>query len=324
MNARKLVSTLGIGLALSFATGAAQSALLTFEDDDLDFLLRGDDFTNPITSDTNFQVGDTLLSVFEIPNFTTDGVNSIPAGQELTGVAGVTITDISDPTFPVGTTITFGAADLDGILAANGVNLAMPLGAGAAVAMFFNGAPGGAGDTDLEIAITDGNPAGNPSCTSLADCLEQATLGSKFQVDGFLGDPDESWTSVITQAGGANPSVVLGVNNAQIVANFNAALSNIFHASGEVGFIDIASGAACAGPGGVGNADGCAQLTLSGTVTGGGGIPADHGAFAHSDFDANKITAAVPEPATLLLLSAGLLGIGASRGVQKHIKNHKV
>jgi PEP-CTERM motif-containing protein len=322
MNIKKSVSALGISMALVFATGTAQSALLTFEDDDLDFLIRGDtvnDFQNPITSDTNFAVGDTILSIFEIPTFTTNGVNSIPAGQELTGVSAIKILSIIDSnpaTAPLdpGTVIQFGAADLDGILAANG--FAGPaLGAGAAVAMFFNGAPGAPGDTDLTIGIADGAPPGNPSCTGIADCIDQATLGDKFQVDGFFGDPDEFWTAVVTVPGGANPGAILGVSNTTNLASFNAALSNSFQQGGvQVGYTDIVSGAFCGADNGM-VLDGCTQVKLAGTVSGGVGIPAGHGAFGHSDFDGQKYT--VPEPGTMLLLAAGLLGIGASRNIKK-------
>jgi hypothetical protein len=50
-------------------------------------------------------------------------------------------------------------------------------------------------------------------------------------------------------------------------------------------------------------------MTLSGTVTGGQGL--SNGAFAHSDFDGQKLT--VPEPNVIALLGAALLGLGALR-----------
>ncbi len=304
MKIKKLASILGIGLAITAGTAGAQT-FHSFEDDDLDFLLRGD-FTTPVNGNTPFQVGDILVSAFEIPTYTINGSNAIPAGQELTGVAAVQITNISGA--GAGSVLTFGAADLDGILTANGIAIG-PLGAGAAVAMFFNGAPGAGSDTDLDIGKASGTPAGNPSCTGLADCLTQATLGNLYQVDGFTGDPDEFWTSTIVVGGGANPAAVLGTSNDAIVAVFNAALSNMFHAGGgDVALRNITTGNFC-GPNVVAF-DGCAQFTLSGTVTGGQGIPAAHGAFAHSDFDGGKYT--VPEPTALVLLGAGLLGFGAS------------
>ena len=319
MKIKKLASVLGIGLAMTTGIANAQGEIFhSFEDDDLDFLLRNNNFTDPVVSSTQFQVGDILVSAFEIPTYTVNGVNAIPAGQELTGVAAVQITNVIDvnpgtAALEAGSTIVFGAAPLDGILTANGINLAMPLGANAAVAMFFNGTSGAGGDLDLQIGKANGTPPGNPNCTGLADCLTQATLGTKFQVDGFLGDPDEFWTSTIVVNGGADPATVLGSSNDAIVAVFNAALSNIYHqgvteAGEEVALRDIATGNYC-GLNAVA-ADGCAQFTLSGTVTGGQGIPAGHGAFAHSDFDGGKYT--IPEPTSLVLLGAGLLGFGAS------------
>ncbi len=307
MNIRKSAIAMATGLALGVVSAASSAAVMKFEDNDLDFLLRGS-LTAPVTTNTTLQVGDILLSIFEIDTHTIDSVNGITAGQELTGVAAIQITGISGSS--IGSTIDFGQVGgdgLDGILTDNGINLGMPLGNGAAVAMFLNENT----VNNLKIGIADGTPQGNPSCTGLADCLADVTEGDKYQVDGFLGDADEFWQSVIVASGGANPGTVLGLSNTALVATFNAALSNMFQAGYTIGGTDILTGNPC-DPAALGCIVGG---TFSGTITGGGGIPASHGAFAHSDFDATKNT--IPEPATLLLLASGLFGIGASRWTKK-------
>jgi hypothetical protein len=288
----------GLALAATMAAGSAQSALLSFEDDDIDFALRGGQV---ITSGT-LSAGDVLVSVFEIPVFRINGAPSIPAGQELTGVAAIQIQSI------VGNTITFQAV-------AGGLNSILALGGGAAVAgggagggatiaMFFNGTGGGA-DRDLDLNRTS-NPASN--CNSIADCVAQASLGTTFQVDGFTGDADEFWIAQAL-AGGLDIGGVLGTSNTLLVAAFNAAQSTLFQAGGfTIGGINILTGQPCVN--GVA-ADGCINgITLSGTITGGQGLT--NGAFAHSDFDAQKQTV-VSEPGVVALLGAALFGFALLR-----------
>ena len=298
MNFKKLATGLAAALSLSLAAGAGQAALLSFEDDDIDFALNSD---LTLKTSGTLAEGDILVSVFEIPTFTIDGVNAIPAGQELTGVAAVQITGgtgtLADP-------YTFSAYT-------GGLNAILQLGTdpdasvtggdageGATIAMFFNSA---VGDANLEVNRTV-NPASN--CTSLADCISDGSEGTLFQVDGFAGDPDEFWQSTLTVLNGGDVGAVANLNNNLIVATFNAAQTTLFQGGGlTIGGFNILTGDACvngAGP------DGCIDGgTISGTITGGAGL--SNGAFAHSDFDADKRT--IPEPGALLLLGLGLIAL---------------
>ena len=91
MYANKRAAIAALGLGLSLAAGVAQGALLSFQDDDIDFIL------NPnLTLKTSgaLAVGDLFVSVLEVPTFTIDGVNAIPAGQQMTGVAAIRLNQI--------------------------------------------------------------------------------------------------------------------------------------------------------------------------------------------------------------------------------------
>jgi len=305
MNMKKLAGMAGL-LVLSLAIAAVpgySADLWSFQDDDVEAILR---CTNPtagtgcaaITAGT-LSVGDIFFSVFEIPTFTINGANAIPAGQELTGIVAVQLTAIS------GTNYTFGAvSNLNTVLGQFSYS-GPALASGAAVAMFLNGTAGGA-DRNL-ILDRSVNPATN--CTSVADCTQQASLGSLLQVDGFRGDPDEFWTAVTLIAGGGDIGTVLGTANATLVAGANFGLSNFFNAGGPVGFQFIANNSPC--PATTYVADGCVQFSGSGTITGGQGLT--NGFIAHSDFDAQKLVAPVPEPGTVSLVGLGLLGLAAVR-----------
>jgi hypothetical protein len=299
MKLKKLVAALG--MALSLVGGAAQAQTMIFQDDDIDFLLNAD--LTPKTTGS-FAPGDILVSVFEIPSFSIGGVNGIPAGMELTGVAAVQLEGgtgtLVDPFRFAPVTQGFNAISPVDVVEGGA-------GEGATVAMFLNSTA----DFDLEL-----DPAVNlaTNCTSFAQCLDEATAGTLFQVDGFAGDADEFWTSTLAILGGSDVDVVAGLSNAVLVATFQAAQTTFFNAPGTIGFMDIATGAAC--PGGSLAADGCvAGPTISGPLTGGAGLnPAliDDGAFARSDFDARKLMA-VPEPGVLALVGLGFIGMAMTR-----------
>jgi hypothetical protein len=298
-------------VSLAVAAPMAQAAykVMAFQDDDVDWLLR-EDANGVLQKATGaFQEGDVLVSVFEFPTYTIDGVSQLSATQELTGIAVVQIDSIS------GNTITLKQY-------AGGFNAVSPVdvtngnaGEGATIAMWINSTTGAGGDTDLVLDAAL-NPA--VSCTSLDNCLEQASLGTLLQVDGFAGDPDEFWTSTGLVAGAFDTNTVLALGPTVNVALFNAGQTTFYNATGPITFINPLTQLPCAD-----TTDCVAGPAISGTIQGGGGttplnagIVAD-GAFARSDTDATKLMQ-VPEPGTLALVGLSLLGLaGSARRVRK-------
>jgi len=290
MNIKKLAVAFGLGLSLACAAGTS-SAQMSFEDDDIDFVLRN----GSIVTSGPLLVGDVFVSIFEIPVFTINGQNALPAGSELTGVAASQITSI------VGTTVTFGAttAGLDFFLAMgtdpDPTVIGGGAGGGATIAMWMDSSP------DLEVNRTV-NVASN--CTNLTDCLDRATDGSLFQVDGFAGDPDERWIATATAAG-LDIGLMHAAGSAVPVAIVDIAQTTLFNATGPISFQNVLTQAACA------NTVGCVAGPVgSATITGGSGLV--NGAVAHSDFDFDKLQA-VPEPGVLALLGIGLFGLASIR-----------
>ena len=87
--------------ALAVVGTTAQAQLIRAQDDDIEWVL--DPVTLQPKTSGLLAVGDVLVSVFEFPSYTTGGVNSIPAGMEVTGISVLQISSI------VGNIITFQA-----------------------------------------------------------------------------------------------------------------------------------------------------------------------------------------------------------------------
>lgn len=279
MKLKKLASVMALGLGLGALAAPAYSASnhYFFEDDDLEWVLRANDAGgyDQITSGT-LGLGDILVSAFEIPTFEINGVNAIPTGQELTGIAAIQVAATD------GTNFVFQPwADL-------GTQVGYT---GAMVAMWLN-------DLTPNVDLV-GTNSGQLSCATLDACVDQVTEGTLFQVDGFAGDIDEFWGALATTSNLA--AIKAGASTTPFVV-FNAGLSNLFNLWGPVGFINPADNSECA------DTTDCVQFLVSGAVYGGAGL-GDTTIVGRSDFQAQKY---VPEPGTLALLGMGLLGLGAT------------
>ena len=196
------------------------------------------------------------------------------APDELTGVFDLTVVSV------IGGVITFAPTNVTG---AEGLLAGQP--AGTAVSIYLDPSP----NLDL-VAV---------NCIDQTDCIDKASDGDLYLNVGFAGDLDEVWTA-FTLPGGTDPSIVADGEGTTTFGFFNYFLSILTNATGET-FTPQNCLPFC------GAGDGLIDLSGSGNILGGSGL--ENGAFARSDGDFQLAQAVVPEPSTLLLLGAGLLGV---------------
>lgn len=299
MKLRKLVTALGVGLGLVVAAPAGAGVtwfpfptITGFEDDDLDFVLDPD---GKVKTTGTINVGDTLVSVFEVNStFPIGGPGgSAPiAPDELTGVAVIKLVSKT--------------ADLDGIGGAND----WIFGPSPLYATLLRLPDLSPGDVEIAAMWLDDSPDLEivpPNCTTLADCVARARDGELFQVDGFKGEFGEYWVALNVSTDSID--IVRGLPATAKVATANFALSTFFNKDGRIiPQTNVCLFTTLASPCGAFGNGYSIDMIGSGDILGGQGLAGE--AIARSDFDFQKT---IPEPATLALIGAGLLGLGVGR-----------
>ena len=328
MKLKQLAAVIGLGLMGATATAQAYTVQAwDFQDDSIDFILR----VNPL-SPIGFtvvtsgapQLGDIFVAIYEFQSASASppGVSLIPAGKELTGVSVIQLATADPSTTPIWSFLPY-TGGMNSILALAGHPgvVGGNAGGGAVAAMWLNDVGPDShtyvGDRNLILDAADPTYGDETNCNSLVDCLNQASLGSLFQVDGLWGvdptdryDPDNFWSSTALLTGITYDDVKSGAKTTPF-ASITAGLSNLFNVVEPVVFQKIITGVHCAGAT-FAHDDDCVQVRMSGTILGGADLV--NGAVGRDDIDARKLVAvAVPEPATLGLLGLGLLGLGLLR-----------
>jgi hypothetical protein len=305
-----------VGLSATLAAGSTHAALelrsdgtIFLQDDDIDFLLDSNLNAKDVSSiGTVLEEGDVLLSVLEFGFANGESIEETE-NAELTGILvgqieTITFNGVDEYT------ITFEAYDgglqslLDDFGYVGDAITGGQAGGGALGALWL--------DPSLDLDI-DAGLLPDISCDSLQECIDQATNGELWEVDGFTGaegapDGNEFWeatTDNLLTAG------VLATNPALEVASVNAGATILDDQSG----LNLGEGD------GISCFPFCAlgqtvDVLVGASIKGGNGLSDNliaDGAFATSDADLTKSGAVVPEPGTLALLATGLIGVGAAR-----------
>jgi hypothetical protein len=258
------------------------SPVTSFEDNDLDFALTAAGALKPTTAGSTINVGDRLVGVIEF-----GATQGILAGQGPTAITGQEVTAVFDITVVAkianGTNWDFIFGPTAGSTFVNSAVV------GTMVSVYLDNFPGGT--TDLNVV--------NGACGTLAQCVAAASDGGLYLNLGFNGDVNNAWAAI-----NASDDIngVLNTAESSKAGLFNYFLNILTNNTGlnfgpqncTLGLVDCPLGG-----------DNSVQLIGSGDVLGGQGLT--NGAFGRSDADAQ--VAPIPEPASLLLFGAGLLGV---------------